>query len=389
MSTRVLPDPAGAMTRAGPDPWATAASWSGARSAAGRRPGGGTGPDVARLDRLGVARRPHPPASAAGVVAPRAAVDPRRGAVGQQHVAGVRRPRRGRAASAPAFRALRPHHQIGSPRRGRRRCWPTPGSGAGRAVEVEAGRQGRRSSSEAVGPQERGARNSAGSTPRATTTGGAGAQARAGRRPRRIARSGAASIASSSARSIGDHGRTGPRRGHRVAHVDDDAPAEAGRARCASWRRGYRRACDSDGRPPSAADGRSRARRPRRPVARHAVPVGQVRRRDVGAGDVDVEAQLLGGRAVLVDLAGLVALHAGGQLADRRRPPPFGPPPAAMCSPPRWCSAIRSRNRASSSAPRRRIDLVELLLGEQAGHLVDGTGMPIHAIASSERSSRL
>ena len=58
VSTRVLPDPAGAMIRAGPDPWATAASWSGARSAAGAT-GEGDGPDVARLDRLGGGRRPH------------------------------------------------------------------------------------------------------------------------------------------------------------------------------------------------------------------------------------------------------------------------------------------------------------------------------------------
>ena len=41
MSTRVLPDPAGAITRAGPAPWATAASWSGASSAVGGRVGGG------------------------------------------------------------------------------------------------------------------------------------------------------------------------------------------------------------------------------------------------------------------------------------------------------------------------------------------------------------
>ena len=39
VSTRVLPDPAGAITRAGPAAWSTAASWSGARSASGARRG--------------------------------------------------------------------------------------------------------------------------------------------------------------------------------------------------------------------------------------------------------------------------------------------------------------------------------------------------------------
>ena len=40
MSTRVLPEPAGAITRAGPPPWATAASWSGASAALGSTAGG-------------------------------------------------------------------------------------------------------------------------------------------------------------------------------------------------------------------------------------------------------------------------------------------------------------------------------------------------------------
>ena len=50
--TRVLPDPAGAITRAGPAPWVTAASWSGARSAAGAAGGGTTvePPEGHRLD---------------------------------------------------------------------------------------------------------------------------------------------------------------------------------------------------------------------------------------------------------------------------------------------------------------------------------------------------
>ena len=40
--TRVLPEPAGAITRAGPAPWATAASWSGASWAAAAAGGGAT-----------------------------------------------------------------------------------------------------------------------------------------------------------------------------------------------------------------------------------------------------------------------------------------------------------------------------------------------------------
>ena len=53
VSTRVLPEPAGAITRAGPPTWATAASWSGARSASGRRRGGTT-VERAEVDGLAV-----------------------------------------------------------------------------------------------------------------------------------------------------------------------------------------------------------------------------------------------------------------------------------------------------------------------------------------------
>ncbi len=67
VSTRVLPDPAGAMMRAAPPGWVTAASWSGARSASDRLgPGTGERPLLDRhdvhdgdtVDRLGVAERP-------------------------------------------------------------------------------------------------------------------------------------------------------------------------------------------------------------------------------------------------------------------------------------------------------------------------------------------
>ncbi len=67
VSTRVLPDPAGAMMRAAPPGWVTAASWSGARSASDRLgPGRGERPLLDRhhvhhgdtVDRLGVAERP-------------------------------------------------------------------------------------------------------------------------------------------------------------------------------------------------------------------------------------------------------------------------------------------------------------------------------------------
>ena len=72
MRTRVLPEPAGAMTRAGPPTWATAASWSGARSAV-RLDGGGDDGQRAEVDAVAVdddeaVRRRHP----------WAAVDPRR-----------------------------------------------------------------------------------------------------------------------------------------------------------------------------------------------------------------------------------------------------------------------------------------------------------------------
>ena len=56
VSTRVLPDPAGAMTRAGPRSWPTASSWSAASSPAGstrRSEHGGT----AGVDRFGVDHR--------------------------------------------------------------------------------------------------------------------------------------------------------------------------------------------------------------------------------------------------------------------------------------------------------------------------------------------
>ena len=50
MSTRVLPDPAGATTRAGPAPWATAASWSAANAAFGVTAAGTTDSTPASTD---------------------------------------------------------------------------------------------------------------------------------------------------------------------------------------------------------------------------------------------------------------------------------------------------------------------------------------------------
>ena len=108
VSTRVLPDPAGAMTRAGPAPWATAASWSGARSAVGRHVGGDER-QAPELDRVGVhdgPRRRRPRAAPAGRRRPTPA---------------GRRPARrrpGRPGSPSRARAARPcgaHHHTGSP----------------------------------------------------------------------------------------------------------------------------------------------------------------------------------------------------------------------------------------------------------------------------------
>ena len=114
MRTRVLPDPAGAMIRAGPPRWLTAASWSGASSAAGSTHAG-TG-----------SRRPASTESARISADRRARWDRcrragRRRSTPRCPVGQHARRRRTPASSArwpPSRAALRPHHQIGSPRAG-------------------------------------------------------------------------------------------------------------------------------------------------------------------------------------------------------------------------------------------------------------------------------
>ena len=113
--------------------------------------GRGRGPDVARLDRLG-RHDGRTRGERAGVVAPRATVDPRGGAVGQGHVCRRRRPPAS-SASAPALTGLAaPPPDRLDPAAG------VVGVGPHQEVQpvvgrVEVGRQGRRIVAEAVGPQ--------------------------------------------------------------------------------------------------------------------------------------------------------------------------------------------------------------------------------------------
>ena len=109
MSTRVLPEPAGAMTRAGPPVWATAASWSGARSAPGVTVVGDDG-ERAEVDRVAVhdgstpagAGMRGPPSTHAGVPS---------GSVMSVSPSGVA------AAPSASRAALTAHHHVTSPAR--------------------------------------------------------------------------------------------------------------------------------------------------------------------------------------------------------------------------------------------------------------------------------
>ena len=126
---------------------------------AGRAPGRPRGPRAGGTD---VSPRPRPtrraprPPRRRGDVAPRPAVDPGRRAVGQHDVArrlalaGQRRRRAGRPCGPTTTPAR--------PRRGRRTCWPTPGSGAGRGrgeARGRAARSARNPSSLSTGCPER------------------------------------------------------------------------------------------------------------------------------------------------------------------------------------------------------------------------------------------
>ena len=110
MSTRVLPDPAGATTRAGPAPWATAASWSGANAALGVTAAGTTDSTPASTDspctidvrRFERERCPGP------------AVDPRRGAVRQPDVGGPVRRRLGPLVEPGRLDRPPPHGGLGA-----------------------------------------------------------------------------------------------------------------------------------------------------------------------------------------------------------------------------------------------------------------------------------
>ena len=217
VSTRVLPEPAGAMMRAGPLRWATAASWSAARSATGSTGCGGDG-QTAQLDRLGwttagpVELRPGERGTGARRRStPRA----RRGGTSPVPPRPPRPPQR--RSTAPRRAALRAHHHTGvaRARRGRRRCWPRPGNAGGPPSTRRPAASVHGSTS-----RTRGRRNGAGSTARATTTGRAAAQAavqrlhdRAPARPARPRRS----LVPTSAP---------PRPGTALARVDHDAPPE-------------------------------------------------------------------------------------------------------------------------------------------------------------------
>ena len=141
MSTRVLPEPAGAITRAGPDGWVTAASWSGASAARGVSWPAGTNDPASTFQRWTTAI----PSSAGGCGGP------------PSTKTGVPSARVTSAAppsctpwSANRRAAFRPCHHTSRRRREHRRRWPRPGSaGAPRAARTPGSghRAGRRSSS--------------------------------------------------------------------------------------------------------------------------------------------------------------------------------------------------------------------------------------------------
>ena len=105
MSTRVLPDPAGAITRAGPASWYTAAVCS-RSSAAIAAAGRGYRVEPPRVDGLGVDAPP--PGERADVRGPPSI---------QAAVPSGRVTSTGPAGLAPASTALCPHHHTGSPPR--------------------------------------------------------------------------------------------------------------------------------------------------------------------------------------------------------------------------------------------------------------------------------
>ncbi len=179
MSTRVFPDPAGAMTRAGPPTWATAASWSGARSAWGAVAAGTTVSTPRSTESLCTTARPGgagirgPPSIHAGVPS---------GSVMSASPSGVL------VAASSSRAALTAHHQTGSPARASyvlaqvRKCRRSnQGSASGAARHGSIG-------------NDCGSRKRAGSSPRAMTTGSRASHAAC---RRATAAAGSASTASS------------------------------------------------------------------------------------------------------------------------------------------------------------------------------------------------
>jgi hypothetical protein len=168
VSTRVLPEPAGAITRAGPLWWPTAASWSAASSADGPTGSGAT------------ANRPSSTLSwwitAWPLTSPGA-----HGRRGPPSIHAERPSARVTSAGpwgvsvAPERAALRPHHQIRSPSRAsyalfQTRKWRRSNHGSASGLNVHG-----------AAVIDAGWRNRAGSTASSTTTGSRRAQVRCNR----------------------------------------------------------------------------------------------------------------------------------------------------------------------------------------------------------------
>jgi hypothetical protein len=154
-----LPEPAGAMMRAGPAPWPTAASWSGARAAVGSTGWGSTASRSSSTDSRCTTWAPPRSSAASGTRGPPSThtgvPSSSRQSPGCPGPTGV----------APSRCALRAHHQMGSPSRASQvlahtRKWSRScqGSNAGPTRHGSV-------------TTDCGARNEAGSTARATTTG--------------------------------------------------------------------------------------------------------------------------------------------------------------------------------------------------------------------------
>ena len=375
VSTRVLPDPAGAMTRAGPGPWPTAASWSGARSAAGGR-ALGHGGSVARprpTRRTTAARRRPPTSTARGPPSTQAGVPSGRTtspAAARPSGHGRRRPTAPPWGFPPPDRldppagvvGVGPHEEVepvvgeskpGRAATGRRGPGRTRPSGAPELGGVDpqgdddrpAPAQGPWSVDHVEGSL--GARRRA--TARSMVTTGA---------PDHGARHGSPTLTMTPRPRPGGPGAATARSGRRDIEADAAARPEG-------------RPAPVDPSPPL-------------PLSR----AGQVRRRHVGAGDVEVEAQLLGGLPVLVDL-GRPGCARCARPARRRLV--LGQP-GARSSHVQAAAVVLGHEfeeQASSSLPRASPIWSSWSSVSRPGIWSTGTGMPIQAIASSERSARL